>query len=199
MKRTLSIAIPLAVIVIATIAAYVLVGNPKPANLRQPTAYATTPIDTPTRDPLLKQEARLAHTLSPAPRDGLRFVALPPGGRAAYAFQIAIHAIGAPAKAVLVVAPADGSMPRRYRFNVPRQEETAFFRVIDAMLPKMGRGEGPADGTPAALERIGGGESRTWTTRLPDSDWQVVSGAIRDIIARHADDARVPPATDWRG
>ncbi len=200
MKRILPIAVPLVVIVFATVAAYLLIGNPRAANPRRPTAYATTPIDTPTRDPLLKAEARLAHSLAPAPLDGLRFVAMPPGGRTGYAFQIAVHALGAPAKAVLVVTPADGSRPQRHRFNVPRQEETAFFRVVDALLPRLGRGDAaPANGTPAALERIGGGQSRTWTTTLPDADWAIVNGAIRDLIARHGDGAPLPPDPAWRG
>ncbi|MEP9401072.1 hypothetical protein [Sphingomonas sp. VNH70] len=198
MKRILMIAVPLAVIVVATITAYVLIGNPKPANPRRPTPYATTPIDTPTRDPLARQEARLAHMLAPPPQDGLRFVAVPQGGQADYAFQIAVHALGAPAKAILIVTPHDGGRPQRHRFNVPRQEESAFFRVIDAVLPRLPRGDTAAGGgTPAALERIGGGGSRTWTTTLPDADWAVIDTAIRDLIARHAPAGALPNGADW--
>ncbi len=198
MKKTLLVAIPLVAILVATLVAYMLVGNPKPGNPRKPTPYATTPIDTPTRNPLLKAEARLAHSLAPSPLNGLRFVAVPSLSDHSYAFQIAVHALGAPAKAILIVSPNAGGAKQRYRFNVPRQEETAFFRVVDAVLPTLGRGDGmDTDGTPAALERIRNGRSRTWTTNLTDPAWAPVNTAIRDILRRHAPPEALPAEADW--
>ncbi|KQN03741.1 hypothetical protein [Sphingomonas sp. Leaf25] len=200
MRKLLGIIVPLAILVGLTLAAYLLVNDPREArDAKASTAYRTAPIDNPTRDPLRKGQARLAHTLAPAPLDGLRFVAQPSLSDHAYAFQIAVHALGAPAKAVLVVTPRDGGRPReRYRFNVPRQEERAFFLLVDSLLPKLTRDNGmDVDGTPAALERIAGGQSRTWTTNLDNPEWQPINEAIRTLIRRHAPSEALPAESDW--
>ncbi len=197
MRKLLGIIVPLAILVGLTLVAYFLVEDPR--DEKAVTAYKAGPIDTPTRDPLRKEQARLAHTLAPAPTDGLRFVAQPTFSNHAYAFQIAVHALGAPAKAVLVVTLKDGGRPRtRYRFNVPRQEERAFFLLVDSVLPKLTTTGGmDTDGTPAALERIEGGQSRTWTTSLDNPEWQPINEAIRTLIRRHAPAEALPAESDW--
>jgi hypothetical protein len=200
MKRTLLVALPIVAVIALTLVAYWLVdGTPRPPASARSTAWDSRPIDTPTRDPQAKSQARLAHALAPIPQDGLRFVAQSASSDREYAFQIAVHAPGAPAKAILIVAPKGGGLKRRYRFNVPRGEETAFFRVIDAVLPRLERDEGPAGaGTAAALERIAAGKSRTWTTALADPAWQPVSVAIGTILDHHVPPDILPSAAYWR-